>query len=140
MKKENTKNKLTMLASGAAIIGTIAGNTVQATELFNYEDLGTGSELRSNLLTADALNSFTSNTEFEFECGEGKCGEGKCGEKSDKKDGKSEGDVKKSDANTVKPAVKSESAKGTEQKSEKATAPAKKKSKTKSEGAETPKN
>ena len=79
MKKENNKMKIAALASGAAMLGAFT-STASANELLNFEDLGTGSELRSNLITADALSAFTNNTDVEFECGEGKCGEGKCGE------------------------------------------------------------
>ncbi len=79
MKKENKNVKLAALASGAVMIGAF-GTNANAAELLNFEDLGSGSELRSNLITADAMSAFTSNTDVEFECGEGKCGEGKCGE------------------------------------------------------------
>ena len=108
MKKENNKLKIAALASGAALLGAFGTSNANAAELLKFEDLGTGSDLRSNLITAHALSAFTSNTEIEFECGEGKCGEGKCGEgkcgeKSDKKD-------KKKDKSQVKAAPASETA------------------------------
>ena len=98
MKKENSKVKNAALASSAAIIGAFGVNNVNAADLFSYEDLGTGSELRSNLIDADAMSAFTSNTDVELECGEGKCGEGKCGE------GKcgEKSDEKKADADDTK--------------------------------------
>lgn len=121
-----------MLASGAAMLGAVVTTSASASELFSFEDLGTGSEVRSNILTADALSSFTSNTDIEFECGEGKCGEGKCGGKTDKKASKKEGKAEMKEEKSEK------SAEMTEQKEEKkeekaapasapAAAPAKKK-------------
>ena len=75
MKKESKNLKLTALASTAALLGAVG--TSNAAELLNYEDLGTGAELRSSLITADAVNAFVPNAIIEMECGEGKCGEGK---------------------------------------------------------------
>ena len=86
MKNNKSNLKLTNLASGAAILSTFGLTAANAAELLKFEDLGSASELRSSLLTTDAINAFTSNTDVEFECGEGKCGEGKCGEKSTKKE------------------------------------------------------
>lgn len=143
MKTENNNLKKTALASGAAILTTFGLGNVNAAELLNFEDLGTASELRSSLITADALNSFTSNTDVEFECGEGKCGEGKCGEKAKKKD-----DTKKSEKASMKPASESGASesgtmKASESKSTKGsmseTKPAKKEKKA-AAPAETPNN
>lgn len=94
MKKENKGLKVTALASSAALIGAFGTANASVNELLNYEDLGSGSELRSSLITADAINAFTLNSEIEIHCGEGKCGEGKCGEKSGKKVEKTKGDAK----------------------------------------------
>lgn len=128
MKKDNKNIKLTALASSAALLAAFGTSNVNAAELFDFESLGTGCQLRSNLITADALNAFTSNTDVEFECGEGKCGEGKCGEgktkesKDDKANAKSDKKKAKSD-NSAK--VKAEPAK-----SDKAAKPAKSDSET----------
>ena len=141
MKKEKNNVSLTVVASGAAIIGAIGGNVANATELLNYNELGTGSELRSNLITSDALSSFTSNTEVEFECGEGKCGEGKCGEKSEKKEAKSD-KAAKSEGSNLQPAVKSEKSdnKGATMEAAPAQKKEEKKTEKKAENTLSPKN
>ena len=90
-RKENNKR----LLKSVVLTGMIAGArplTAGATNLFSYENLGSGSQLRSNLIEqyaspADAVSRSGENFTFEAKCGEGKCGEGKCGEK--------EGDKKK---------------------------------------------
>ena len=88
MKKTN--KGLGALITGTLMAGAVFGtSTASANELFSYDDLGSGSELRADLLDA-------SNTGFkspEAKCGEAKadaktesksadhkCGEGKCGE------------------------------------------------------------
>jgi len=96
MKRKQNLTKKAGLISGAIITGVIAGLSIEeikAAELFNYSDLGTGANIRSELIDLNvnpesAVNSF--NT-FELKCGEGKCGgeDAKDGKK-DKKDGKSE--------------------------------------------------
>ena len=64
-------------ALGAVITGTLISGSilsvgaVNANTMFDFDDLGSGAELRSDLLDA-------SNTGFKI--GEAKCGEGKCGE------------------------------------------------------------
>ena len=117
MKKDNTNVKFSMIASGAVILGAFGASDASAANPFSYEDLGTGSELRSHLLTADALNAFTSNTDIEFECGEGKCGEGKCGNKSEKKEEKKEGKAEMKEVKSEK-AESSQKSETGEQKSE----------------------
>jgi len=90
MNKQSKRN-LGAIITGTIMSGALLGTTTaNATEMFNYDDLGSGAELRSDLLNA-------SNTGFkspEAKCGEGKCGdekaetksadhkcgEGKCGE------------------------------------------------------------
>ncbi len=86
-----SKRNLGAIITGTIMSGALLGTTTaNATDIFNYDDLGSGAELRSDLLDA-------SNTGFkspEAKCGEGKCGdekaetkaadhkcgEGKCGE------------------------------------------------------------
>lgn len=87
---KNTNKGLGALITGTLMAGALLGaSTANANELFSYDDLGFGSELRADLLDA-------SNTGFkspEAKCGEAKaeaktesksadhkCGEGKCGE------------------------------------------------------------
>ena len=79
--------KSTALATGTVLIGSLAN--VQAADLFSSEDLGSGAELRSELIVKNnplvEASSFLNNSDIELKCGEGKCGEGKCGEKKAEK-------------------------------------------------------
>lgn len=103
--KTDKKIKLTALASGTIFLGSLGATSGNALAAGGFNDLGSASELRSTILGIDALNSFTSNTDMEFECGEGKCGEGKCGGKDKKavKESKSGGKTseKKSSGKTA---------------------------------------
>ncbi len=116
--KTKRENKSGLLKS-VVLSGMIAGAMPFATNadnLFSYEDLGSGSQLRGNLIEkyvspTDVINRTGENYVFEAKCGEGKCGEGKCGEK--------EGDKKK---NATKKEGKEKATKGkakTEKSSEK---------------------
>ena len=87
------QNKNKKMISGSLILGSIVGLSglqANASELFNYNDLGSGSEVRSQLLGSErALDNA-----LELSCGEkseGKTSEQKCGEegkKAKKKEGK----------------------------------------------------
>lgn len=85
---ESKKVLNTALATGAVLAGSLAN--VQAADLFSAEDLGTGAELRSELIVKNnplvESTSFLNNSDIEL-----KCGEGKCGEKKEAKAGKKEG-------------------------------------------------
>ncbi|HAQ70622.1 hypothetical protein N9545_03050 [Salibacteraceae bacterium] len=72
---KNTNKGLGALITGTLMAGALLG-TSNANELFSYSDLGSGSELRADLLDA-------SNTGFKSP--EGKCGEAKADEKSESK-------------------------------------------------------
>ena len=108
------KNLKSLAASALALgaLGLIA-NPASAENLFTSTDLGTGAELRSDVLGLnDAGPSIFNNTDIELKCGEGKCGEekkaegeqaeesktgeSKCGEekKAEKKAEKTEGESK----------------------------------------------
>lgn len=108
------KNLKSLAASALALgaLGLIA-NPASAENLFTSTDLGTGAELRSDVLGLnDAAPSIFNNTDIELKCGEGKCGEekktegeqaeesktgeSKCGEekKAEKKAEKTEGESK----------------------------------------------
>ncbi len=116
--KTKRENKNGLLKS-VVLSGMIAGAmpfAANADNLFSYEDLGSGSQLRGNLMEkyvspSDAINLAGENYVFEGKCGEGKCGEGKCGEKEGdkKKETKKKGTEKKatkSKAKTEKSAEK----------------------------------
>ena len=106
--------KIVAVATGTLALGAVSNNA-NAAELFTVDHLGSGSEVRSNLIELNsdfiADNKMVSNLNVELKCGEGKCGEGKCGEgkdgdkkegdkkdavkkKTDKKEGAKEGDKK----------------------------------------------
>lgn len=77
------------LVAGALLSVSALSATPNASSLFDYNALGSGSEVRSEILHTEA-NPFSN---FEAKCGEkkeaksegkkaeGKCGEGKCGDK-----------------------------------------------------------
>ena len=113
MENKNLKS----LAASALALGLIA-NPASAENLFTSTDLGTGAELRSDVLGLnDAAPRIFNNTDIELKCGDGKCGEetkaegektegeqaeesktgeSKCGEekKAEKKAEKTEGESK----------------------------------------------
>ncbi len=87
------KEKQSKLLKTVVIGGMIAGATsisANANNLFAYGDLGTGAELRSNLLDQYGTPAETANLPSDYilgeaKCGEAKCGEGKCGEAKSEK-------------------------------------------------------
>lgn len=101
------ENKKKSLLTGSLIASAMLGMSslnVNANSLFNFNELGTGSEVRSTLL--DRATSDVNHLMLELKCGDstktkdGKCGEGKCGEKKTDgkaKDGKCGADKKKAD-------------------------------------------
>lgn len=104
MKKNKNIGKVAAIATGTLALGAVSTNA-NAADLFQVDYLGSGAELRSNLIDLNsdfpAENKMVSNLEMELKCGEGKCGEGKCGEgkkgeesKETKAEGKKEGDAK----------------------------------------------
>ena len=105
-RKEKQNGLLKTVVIGGMIVGasTFGAN---AENLFSYGDLGSGSEVRSNLLEQYGLPITTANLPGDFivgegKCGEGKCGEGKCGEekKSEKKSEKAT-EAKKAETKTT---------------------------------------
>ena len=123
MENKNLK-KGSLIAMGALAFGIADSN---ASDLFIVEDLGTGAELRSeligvqnNIIDVDALN-----TAMELSCGEkskeesgnktkakeSKCGEGKCGEGKSEKASKSKKEAKSSKKAKKEKTEKTEEAK-----------------------------
>lgn len=92
---ENKKSILAGSVIASAILG-LSNITASATNLTSYSPLGSGAEVRSELInTPSAINAFElacGAKSKDAKCGDkakakdGKCGEGKCGDK--KKDGK----------------------------------------------------
>jgi len=117
---ENKKTKKASILKGAILTGVIAGLTplsVNSSALFTYDVLGSGAEVRTQILEektsdgtvyelkcgtekkedpkkkgetekSEATKAEKKGKSTEAKCGEGKCGEGKCG--AEKKEGKTE--------------------------------------------------
>lgn len=67
-------NKLSAVVTGTVMTGALlSSGPAEASDLVQFDDLGSGAELRADLL--DAQNT-------GFKSPEAKCGEGKCGEES----------------------------------------------------------
>ena len=92
-KKTNTKKALSLsaLATGTLMLGSMGA--AQASNSLEFENLGDGNEIRSDIMSHDAVNFVANELKCgedgkkegksgEHKCGEGKCGEGKCGEKT----------------------------------------------------------
>ena len=116
MKKVKRSLKGTALLTGAIVGSAFAANASNPTGLVDFNALGNGEELRSNLIENNIVSSLPSANEAtnaykfaEMKCGEGKCGEGKCGEKSDDKSDKKKD--KKAEAKSDKKAEKTSEAK-----------------------------
>ncbi|WP_306350018.1 hypothetical protein [Flavobacterium sp. '19STA2R22 D10 B1'] len=120
--------KKTSLLTGTLVAGVLfTTSNVSATNLLDFDYLGTGAQLRSQLLSGNSSILLTSATDGlksiegacgekktetktdskskeaktkDAKCGEGKCGEGKCGDKKTEKkaDKKSKKEAKKSEA------------------------------------------
>ncbi|MDA9967540.1 hypothetical protein OAA90_01970 [Salibacteraceae bacterium] len=103
--------KIVAVATGTLALGAVSNNA-SAADLFAVDHLGSGSEVRSNLIELNsdfiADNKMVSNLTVELKCGEGKCGEGKCGEG---KSGDEKEDAKKTDKKSDKKSDKKEDAK-----------------------------
>jgi uncharacterized low-complexity protein len=100
------KEKRSRLLKTVVIGGMIAGASslsANAGDLLNYGDLGSGSELRSDLLEQYGSPVSTANLPSDYIVGEAKCGEGKCGEgkeKTKEKKGKEAKTAKKGETKT----------------------------------------
>ena len=99
MKNKNKSILTGTLLAGAALLGT-TGMSAAETSLFSFNELGSGSEVRTTLASSNT-QARADIMAFDLKCGEksektdgkkadskskdAKCGEGKCGEKTDKK-------------------------------------------------------
>lgn len=86
--KKNTK-RISVLATGTLLIGSLSAlaNTNDVSDIFRYNSLGSGAELRTELISRNINPNYFANTgnleiAFADKTLEGKCGEGKCGEKT----------------------------------------------------------
>jgi uncharacterized low-complexity protein len=93
MKKDKKILKSASMVAGALLTTTLATTPAIGADILAYNDLGTGSQVRSHLIEMNASQAegqTSSVVKFaELKCGEGKCGEGKCGE-GDKKEAKAD--------------------------------------------------
>ena len=89
MERKEKRNISKSLLKGTLVAGAFFGvsslTAATTSSLYDYDALGSGSEVRSEIL-GNTLQATSPNNNFELNCGEGKCGEGKCGE--EKKDAK----------------------------------------------------
>lgn len=83
MEKKKTI-QLSALATGTILLGSFSAQPANAITAA-YEDLGSGAELRSELLANNNPVKFMNNREVELKCGEGTCGEKSKEDKADKK-------------------------------------------------------
>ena len=84
MKKET--KLLAKVATGSAVLAALAGLApqAQAHDAVNFSVLGSGAEVRSDIIQSLGGTFQVANDE---KAGEGKCGEAKCGAKKDHKAG-----------------------------------------------------
>lgn len=102
MKSDKKILKSAAIAAGALLTTSLIAAPSISPDILAYNDLGSGSEIRSQLIDQNQVNSAES-TAYKFgelKCGEGKCGEGKCGGDDKKKEAKKE-DAKKSETQTA---------------------------------------
>ena len=111
MKTDKKILKSASLVAGALLTTGLAATPSFGADILAYSKLGSGAELRSQLIELNTQKSQEARTvKFaELKCGEGKCGEGKCGE------GEKKADAKKSKKTEAK-AAESKSAEAGEKK------------------------
>lgn len=82
MKINNNPSRQVAIVSGAIVTGLMACASAQeanASELFNYTTLGTGAELRNELIDMNMVDKAVGPETIRARVWEGYCGEGKCG-------------------------------------------------------------
>jgi len=102
MKADKKILKSASIIAGAFLTTSLIAAPSVSPDILAYNDLGSGSEVRSHLIDQNQVNSAES-TAYKFgelKCGEGKCGEGKCGGDEKKEEAKKT-DAKKSEATTA---------------------------------------
>lgn len=91
MKKDKKILKSSTLITGILLTGSLATFAASSgnQNLFEYSSMGSGAEVRSEILDMNAPNILSNETTYKF--GEAKCGEGKCGGE-EKKEAKTKGE------------------------------------------------
>ncbi len=102
MEKKEKRNISKNLLKGTFVAGALLSvsslTAATTSSLYDYDALGSGSEIRSEIL-GNTLQATTPENNFELKCGEGKCGEGKCGEeKKEAKKTEAKSETKSKDA------------------------------------------
>ena len=90
MEKKQNNHKIAAFAAGTLLVGGLVAPNNANANLFEFEALGSGSEIRAEILNMSIEFSNVTNMNIEAKCGEktkeAKCGEktkeAKCGEKS----------------------------------------------------------
>ncbi|MBR8537334.1 hypothetical protein KDU71_17325 [Carboxylicivirga sediminis] len=118
-KKNNSNGLLKTVIIGGMIAGA-SSLSANAENLLNYGDLGSGAELRTNLLEQYGSPVHTANLPDTYKSGEAKCGEGKCGEGKCGEEKKAEGTKEAKKAETKTTEAKCGEGKCGEKKGEKA--------------------
>ena len=97
MKADKKILKSAAIIAGAFLTTSLIAAPSVSPDILAYNDLGSGSEVRSQLINQNQVNGAeaTAYKFGELKCGEGKCGEGKCGGDEKKEE------VKKTDAKTA---------------------------------------
>ncbi len=90
MKKDKKILKSASVLTSALLTGSLAGFAASGTQnnLLDYNSMGSGSEVRSEIMDMNAPNILHNETTYKFgelKCGEGKCGEGEGEKKAEKK-------------------------------------------------------
>ena len=103
MKSDKKILKSAAIAAGALLTSTLVAAPSVSPDILAYNDLGSGSEIRSTLMGQNQVNGAESVAyKFgELKCGEGKCGEGKCGGDDKKKEEAKKTDSKSADTKSA---------------------------------------
>lgn len=86
MKNQLKSTSVRSLVSATLVAGSFFASTANASSIFNFEFMGTGSEVRNELLLkSKSLDGACGEKAKEDKTKEAKCGEAKCGEKKEAK-------------------------------------------------------
>ncbi len=103
MKTDKKILRSAAMVAGALLTTTLATTPAIGADILAYNDLGTGSQVRSHLIQMNT-NQVDGQTSNVVKFAELKCGEGKCGEGDKKKEAKKEGEKAKATAKESKSA------------------------------------
>lgn len=114
----NNSKKILKSSLLVGSIVSLGGLQANASEMFNFNELGSGSEVRANLLQSERaiestieLSCGEKSSKKESKSSEAKCGEGKCGEHKAESSSKEESTKESKKATEKKEESKSSEAK-----------------------------